>query len=80
MKKRVHFKPFKILKKLSLFEIVILISIVIAFSILLHDFIFWAITPIFTGMFYQLTYTGLFVDLFCVFVLESGTQYFKEIM
>ena len=76
IKKRIHFKPFR---NMSLTKIVILVSLAIAFIILLHDFIFWAITPIFTGTFYELTYTGLFVDLLCAFVLESGTQYIKEI-
>ena len=76
MKKRIHFKLFR---KMSLTKIVILLSITIAFIILLHDFIFWAITPIFTGSFYSLTYTGLFVDMLCAFVLESGTQYIKEL-
>lgn len=76
IKKRVHFKPFK---NMSLTKLVILLSIGIAFIILLHDFIFWAFIPMFTGTFYTLTYTGLFVDLICVFVLESGTQYLKEL-
>lgn len=80
IKKRIHFKPFKLLKKLSFFEIVILISIILAVTILTHDFIFWAVMPLFTGNFYCLTYTGLFVDIFCIFVLEAGTQYFKEIL
>ena len=75
MKKRrrkIHFK-------LNITKIVILVSMLIAVLILGHDFIFWAIKPIFTGTFYELTYTGLFVDLICAFVLESGTQYIKEI-
>lgn len=76
IKKRVHFKPFK---NMSLTKIVILFSITIAILILLHDFIFWAIKPIFTGTFYELTYTGLFIDMLCAFVLESGTQYLKEL-
>lgn len=71
-RKKIHFK-------LNIGKLVILVSILIAFLILLHDFIFWAITPIFTGTFYELTYTGLFIDLLCAFVLESGTQYIKEI-
>ena len=71
-RKKIHFK-------LSIGKLVVLASLVIAFLILAHDFIFWAITPIFTGTFYELTYTGLFIDLFCAFVLESGTQYIKEI-
>lgn len=76
IKKRVHFKPFK---NMSLTKIVILFSITIAILILLHDFIFWAIRPIFTGTFYELTYTGLFIDMLCAFVLESGIQYIKEL-
>lgn len=79
MKKRVHFKPFRALKKMNFSKLVILISITIAFLILLHDFIVWALLPIFTGNFLTLTYTGLFVDLLCAFVLETGTQYIKEI-
>lgn len=71
-RKKIHFK-------LNISKLVILVSILIAFLILLHDFIFWAIAPIFTGTFYELTYTGLFIDLLCAFVLESGTQYIKEI-
>lgn len=60
-------------------NLIVLVSILIAFLILLHDFIVWALLPIFTGNFLTLTYTGLFVDLLCAFVLESGTQYIKEI-
>ena len=74
--KKVHFKPFK---NLTFGKILILVSLIIAGAVLTHDFIFWAIKPIFTGTFYELTYTGLFVDLLCAFVLESGTQYIKEI-
>ena len=72
-RKKIHFK-------LNIGKLVILVSILISSLILLHDFIVWALLPIFTGNFLTLTYTGLFVDLLCAFVLESGTQYFKEIM
>lgn len=65
---------------INITNLIVLVSILIAFLILTHDFIFWAIKPIFTGAFYELTYTGLFVDLICAFVLESGTQYIKELM
>lgn len=60
-------------------NLIVLVSIIIAFLILLHDFIVWALLPIFTGNFLTLTYTGLFVDLLCAFVLESGIQYIKEL-
>lgn len=69
-KKKIH---------INITNLIVLVSILIAFLILTHDFIFWAIKPLFTGTFYELTYTGLFVDLICAFVLESGTQYIKEI-
>lgn len=79
MKKKVYFKPVRILKRMGITKIVVLLSILIAFLILLHDFIVWALLPVFTGNFLTLTYTGLFVDLLCAFVLESGIQYIKEL-
>ena len=64
---------------INITNLIVLVSILIAFLILTHDFIFWAIKPIFTGTFYELTYTGLFVDLICAFVLETGIQFIKEL-
>lgn len=70
MKKKTHLK---------LFNIVVAFTTLLTGGILLHDLIIWAVIPIFTGNFIALTYTGLFIDLFCLFGLDISTQYLSEI-
>lgn len=64
--------------KLNLFNVLMFITMIISGGVLLHDFIFWAVIPIFSGQFYMLTYFGLFVDLIAVAMLDVSFNYIKE--
>lgn len=64
--------------KLNFFNIVVLISMLGAAALLIHDFIFWGVMPMFTGNFYCLTYFGLFVDVIAIGLLEVSIQIIKE--
>lgn len=64
--------------KLNIFNIIVLISMLGAAALLIHDFIFWGVIPMFTGEFYCLTYFGLFVDVIAIGLLEVSIQLIKE--
>jgi hypothetical protein len=63
----------------SVKNILILLSMLVAIGLLIHDFIFWGIIPFFSHTFYEMTYLGLFVDLSALGIIEVGFQYFKEL-
>lgn len=73
IKKRIH-KKFN----LSLFNVVVLVTTLIAAGILLHDFLVWGIIPMFSKEYIQLTYLGMFEDLLAIFALEINIQIMKE--
>ena len=64
--------------RISPFKVLVFISFLLASTLLIHDFIFWGIIPMFKGEFYQLTYLGLFLDLSAFFIIEVSIQCFKE--
>lgn len=64
--------------KISPFKCLVFINFLLASGLLIHDFIFWGIIPMFKGQFYQLTYLGLFLDLGAFFIVEVSAQCFKE--
>ena len=64
--------------KLNLFNVLVFITMIITGGVLLHDFIFWAIIPVFSGQYYMLTYFGLFLDLISIAMLDLSIQYIKE--
>lgn len=64
--------------KLNIFNIIVLITMLGAGALLIHDFIFWGVIPMFTGEFYCLTYFGLFVDIIAIGLLEVSIQIIKE--
>ena len=64
--------------KINFFNILILFTAILAAYTLIHDFIFWGIIPAFTGVFYQLTYFGLAVDIAALFLLEVSVQFISE--
>ena len=64
--------------KIDLFKVFVFINFLLASGLLIHDFIFWGIIPMFSGVFYQLTYLGLFLDISALFILEISIQCFKE--
>ena len=64
--------------KINLFKLLVLITIIISGGLLIHDFIFWGLLPVFTETFYQLTYFGLFIDIIAIAMLDISVQLFKE--
>lgn len=76
MKKQI--KKRKSNYRISPFKVFVFINFILACVLLIRDFIFWAIIPMFSGVFYQLTYFGLFIDLSAFFIIEVSIQCFKE--
>ena len=66
--------------KIDLFKVFVFINFLLASALLIRDFVFWGIIPMFSGVFYQLTYFGLFIDLSAFFIIEVSIQCFKEWM
>ena len=64
--------------KINLFNLVSLITMIICSALLIHDFIFWGVVPMFSGITYQLTYFGLFIALIAIGLLELNIQLIKE--
>ena len=64
--------------KFNFFKFVILFTMLVSSILLIHDFIFWGIIPMFSGITYQLTYFGLLIDLTCIGLLEVSIQLIKE--
>jgi hypothetical protein len=65
-------------RKINFFKVVILLSAILSLVLLIHDFIFWGIVPLFTGHFIQLTYFGFFLDLIAIGVVEMAWQLIME--
>lgn len=64
--------------KVNLFRLLVVINLLICSSLLIHDFIFWGIIPMFKGEFYQLTYLGLFLDMGAILMVDVSVQLIKE--
>ena len=64
--------------KVNWFNAFILVSAIGCALLLIHDFIVWGIVPFFTRDYIQLTYTGMFVDLFTFFGLEMAMQILED--
>ena len=67
----------RVLKTLK--NIFVLVSMIAAIVLLIHDFIFWGIVPAFTHQYYCITYFGMIVDLSAYFVIKIGTLYFEKL-
>lgn len=65
-------------RKLNYFNILVFITMIISGTLLIHDFIFWGVIPVFSGTFYQLTYFGLFIDVIAIGMFDLSIQYIKE--
>lgn len=72
MKKKV------IRKKVNIFNLVVLVTMILCGTLLIHDFIFWGIIPMFSGITYQVTYFGLLIDIVCIGLLDVSIQIVKE--
>lgn len=64
--------------KISPFKCLVFINFLLASGLLIHDFIFWGVIPMFKGQFYQLTYLGLFIDFIAFLLVDISIQCFKE--
>lgn len=62
----------------SFFNFMMFASMTISIVLLVHDFIFWGIVPMFSGITYQLTYLGLFLDFVAIGLIEMSIQFIKE--
>lgn len=60
--------------RINFFKVIMFISAILSLVLLIHDFIFWGIVPLFTGHFIQLTYFGFFLDLIAIGTLELFFQ------
>ena len=68
-------------RKIKVFNIFAVLSMLVAAALLIHDLLAWAIIPLFTTHeFFMLTYFGFFVDMIAMFVLDTGWDYLKEEM
>lgn len=75
MKKQI--KKRKSNYRISPFKVFVFINFILACVLLIRDFIFWAIIPMFSGVFYQLTYFGLFIDLSALMIVDLSIQLIK---
>lgn len=64
--------------KIKYFNIFIIISMILASILLIHDLFIFAIIPFFTGKFYMVTYLGMFIDLSALIILEVSLQIIKD--
>ena len=76
MKKQI--KKRKSNYKISPFKVFVFLNFILCSGLLIHDFIFWGIVPMFKGEFYQLTYLGLFIDIASILIVDASIQCFKE--
>ena len=65
-------------RKISFYKVIMLLSALLSLILLIHDFIFWGIIPLFSGEVVQLTYFGFFLDLIAIGTLELFFQYIWE--
>ena len=54
------------------------VSMLISIYLLVHDFIFWGVVPMFSGVTYQLTYLGMFLDVVAIGLIDLSIQFIKE--
>ena len=78
MKKRIYKVKRTKKTRINYFNILVFITMILSGALLIHDFIFWGIVPVFSGTFYQLTYFGLFIDVIAIAMLDLSVHYIKE--
>lgn len=64
--------------KIDFFKILVVINFFICGAVLIHDFVFWGIVPMFNGEFYQITYLGLFIDFGALMMVDLSIQLIKD--
>ena len=71
----------KILKrvKITTYNIVMLVQLILSGIVFFHDFYLWGIKPLFTGNFILVTYFGLMIDFVAVGLMVCSIEHFKEL-
>ena len=73
-----NLKKRKSTYKIDWFRVLVVLFTVLGAGLLLHDFIRYAIIPLFSGLFYQMSYFGFFMEFIAIGLVEVGTQLIKE--
>ena len=78
MKKNIKKRVKKNKYKIDWFRVLVVLSTLLGAGLLIHDFICYAIIPLFSGLFYQMTYFGFFVEFVAIALVEMGVNFIKE--
>ena len=73
-----NLKKKKSTYKIDWFRVLVVLFTVLGAGLLLHDFIRYAIIPLFSGLFYQMSYFGFFMEFIAIGLVETGIHLIKE--
>lgn len=65
--------------KITTFNVLMLVQLLISGFVLGHDLFIWGIKPLFTGQYLIVTYFGMFVDFLALAMFYGSFEYFKEL-
>lgn len=78
MKKNIKKRVKKNKYKIDWFRVLVILSTLLGTGLLIHDFICYALIPLFSGLFYQMTYFGFFLEFVAIALVDVGIQLIKE--
>lgn len=78
MKKNIKKRVKKSTYKINWFRVLVVLSTLLGTGLLIHDFICYAIIPLFSGLFYHMTYLGFFIEFVAIGLVETGMHLIKE--
>lgn len=78
MKKNLKKRVKKSTYKIDWFRVLVVFSTLLGIGLLVHDFICYAIIPLFSGLFYQMSYFGFFMEFIAIGLVETGIHLIKE--
>jgi hypothetical protein len=64
--------------RISWFRVFVVLSTLLGIGLLAHDFVCYAIIPLFNGVFYQMSYFGFFVEFAAILLVDIGMQLIRE--
>ena len=73
-----NLKKRKSTYKIDWFRVLVVLFTVLGAGLLIHDFIRYAIIPLFSGLFYQMSYFGFFMEFIAIGLVETGIHLIKE--
>lgn len=73
-----NLKKRKSTYKIDWFRVLVVLSTLLGIGLLVHDFICYAIIPLFSGLFYQMSYFGFFMEFIAIALVEMGINFIKE--